>query len=92
MQLGIKLPGKAGGKTKTKSTSSAPSKGPPGEEHGSNGSDPFTESVDISMAPGKDVNEMFEKLLVSTCMFQKQRIMKQLLINDKYSIANGCAD
>nr|QAT94454.1 diaphonous [Bradybaena similaris] len=61
--LGIKLPGKAGGKTKTKSTSSAPSKGPPGEEHGSNGSDPFNESVDISMAAGKDVNEMFEKLL-----------------------------
>ncbi|CAG5134080.1 unnamed protein product, partial [Candidula unifasciata] len=58
--MGIKLPGKAGGKTKTKSTSSAPSKGPPGEEHGFNGGDPFTESVDAS---GANVNEMFEKLL-----------------------------
>ncbi|XP_005103589.1 protein diaphanous homolog 1 [Aplysia californica] len=50
-------------KTKHKSTSSAPSKGYSYDDHGFNGGDPFTDSVDVTSMADFEINERFEQLL-----------------------------
>ena len=51
-----------GGKSKSKSTSIPPYKGP--SDDGYNGGDPFTENIDFFAMSNDDVDQRFEQLLV----------------------------
>nr|ALX18034.1 diaphanous-related formin [Lymnaea stagnalis]ALX18035.1 diaphanous-related formin [Lymnaea stagnalis] len=50
-------------KKPSKSTSSASSKSAPSDDHGFNGGDPFTETVDFQHMGDKEVDKRFEQLL-----------------------------